>query len=177
PAPTGGLLTPATPGHSPRVAPPYDPARARALLAETGRGALEEIELAHFAQEEETAVMIAAQLEKVGLRVQRVPTGSHAEHVAAVKRSPAYIWRIFPDWPGDPAGGFLEPMFHSNTDNGLYRDGRLEQLLERALAVRDRDERLRLCREFERIWIGEQAAPLPLSYVRRLLWRPPRLTP
>lgn len=58
----------------------------------------------------------------------------------------------------------------------LYRDQRLEQLLARAIAVRDQDERLRTCREFERIWIGEEAAVVPLTYNDHTLWRRPWVT-
>ena len=35
--------------------------------------------------------------------------------------------------------------------------------------MRDEDERLRAYRTFERLWIGEQAAVLPLAYVDSLL--------
>ena len=44
-----------------------------------------------------------------------------------------------------------------------------------AALLHDKDERLRLYREFERIWIGEQAAVVPLIYNDRLLWRRPWL--
>ena len=46
----------------------------------------------------------------------------------------------------------------------LYRDEQLERLLARAASLRDQDERLRIYREFERIWIGEQAAVVPIAY-------------
>ena len=50
-ATTGGLLPPAMPGHSHRVAPPFDPDRARALLVEAGHPEgrrVGEIVLAHW---------------------------------------------------------------------------------------------------------------------------------
>ncbi|MBA3366143.1 MAG: hypothetical protein H0U03_10235, partial [Actinobacteria bacterium] len=53
---------------------------------------------------------------------------------------------------------------------------RLEQLLAQATAARDQGERLRLCREFERIWIGEQAAVVPLAYADCQLWLRPWVT-
>jgi hypothetical protein len=49
-------------------------------------------------------------------------------------------------------------------------------LIARALAAQDLDERLRLGREFERVWIGEQAAVVPLAYNDRLLWRRPSVS-
>jgi ABC-type transport system substrate-binding protein len=177
PATTGGILPPAMPGHSPRVAPVFDRDRARALLSEAGhpdgRG-LGEIVLTHWGVGEEAASDIAAQLAAVGVRVRRLPANSFADLQAAIKeRAHAYIWSWDYEYP-DPGGGFLEPLLRWGT--WLYRDERLEQLLARAASLRDRDERLRTYREFERIWIGEQAAVIPLAYNDRLLWRRPWVT-
>ena len=79
PAATGGLLPPAIPGHSARVAPAFDPDRARALLSEAGHPngqGLGEIVLAHFTIQEEMASVIAAQLAAVGVPVRRLPADS-----------------------------------------------------------------------------------------------------
>ena len=40
----------------------------------------------------------------------------------------------------------------------------------------DRDERLRLYREFERLWIGQRVAVVPLAYSRQLMLRRPEIT-
>jgi ABC-type transport system substrate-binding protein/class 3 adenylate cyclase len=176
-ATTGGLLPPAMPGHSHRVAPAFDPDRARALLSEAGhpdgRG-LGEIVLAHLAIWEEAASDVAAQLAAVGVRVRRLPADYVVDLEASVKeRAHAYIWAIGYEFP-DPGGGFLEPLLRWGP--WLYRNERLEQLLARAASLRDQDERLRTCREFERIWIGEQAAVVPLAYEDSRLWRRPWVT-
>jgi ABC-type transport system substrate-binding protein len=176
-AATGGMLPPAMPGHSHRIAPAFDPDRARALLSEAGhpggRG-LGEIVLAHFRIEEETACVIASQLAAVGVRVRSLPANSYDSLLAAIKeRAHAYVWAHDYKFP-DPGGGFLEPFLRWGP--WLYRDDRLEQLLNRATAVRDQGERLRTCREFERIWIGEQTAVVPLAYNNRKLWRRPWVT-
>jgi ABC-type transport system substrate-binding protein len=165
------------PGHSPRVAPTFDPERARALLSDAGYPdgrALGEIELAHFGIWEEAASVVAAQLAAVGVRVRRLPADSNAELAATIRgRAHAYIWACGYEFP-DPGGGFLEPLLRWNP--WLYRDERLEQLLIEATTVRAQDERLRAAREFERIWIGEQAAVVPLAYNDRKLWRRPWMT-
>ena len=174
---TGGLLAPAMPGHSHRVAPAFDPDRARNLLSEAGypdghaRG---EIVLAHWASEEEVASGIAAELAAVGFHVRRLPADSFAELEAAIReRAHIYLWAWAYAIP-DPGPGFLEPLLRWG--QWLYRDEQLEHLLARAGSLHDQDERLRTYREFERIWIGEQGAVVPIRYTDRQLWRRPWVT-
>ena len=85
----------------------------------------------------------------------------------------AWLWAWGADLP-DPGGGSLEPILRS--EPWLYRDERLEQLLARAARLRDQDERLRIYREFERSWIGEYAAVVPLAYGDSYFWRRPWVT-
>ena len=80
---------------------------------------------------------------------------------------------------GSPAGtrtipdpdGFYLGLFELGLP--LYRDEETDAVLAQARASRDRDERLRLYREFERIWIGQRAALVPISYARQLVLRRP----
>ncbi len=72
-ATTGGVVPPTTPGHSYRVTPAYDPARARALLSEAGHPdghGLGEIVLACLDLWENAAADVAVQLERIGVRVR-----------------------------------------------------------------------------------------------------------
>jgi ABC-type transport system substrate-binding protein/class 3 adenylate cyclase len=179
PAATGGWLPPAMPGHSHRVAPEFDPDRARALLREAGYvdgGAVGELVLAYMDLWEEGSCDLAAQLEAVGVRVRHVRTVSDPELAAVVEEGAhhCFVWgnsAFYPD-PGvlcDPNDPYWR-RFHFYFDQGL------EQLLTRAASLRDQDERLRIYREFERIWIGEQAAVVPLAYGDRFLCRRPWVT-
>ena len=172
PAASGGFIPPAMPGHSHRVAPVFDPERARALLREAGAGRLE-LQLACLDLWQETALEIASQLEPVGIRVRVLVAASDSELTDAVEGlAHLFVWAWSADVP-DPGGGLLEPILDAGV---LYRDGEIDELLARARSLRDRDERLRTYRELERVWIGERAALVPLAYTDRLLWRRPWVT-
>jgi ABC-type transport system substrate-binding protein len=177
PALTGGLLPPAMPAHSARVAAPFDPQRARALLAEArspDRRGPDEIVLAHYGIWDQAGSEIAANLAEVGFRVRRAPAYSSDDLAAAARGSAhAYIWSWDYDVP-DPGRGFLEPLLGWAT--WLYRDEQLDRLLARAASLREPDARLAAYREFERIWVGEQAAVVPLVYNDHILWRRPWVT-
>ena len=176
-AEAGGLLPPTMPGHTHRVAPAFDLDRARALLGEAGYAdgrALGEIVLACLDLWEDAASDVAAQLAAVGVRARLVVAASDPDLAAAIEeRAHACVWAWIADYP-DPGGGVLNPILHAYPS--LYRDEQLEELLARAVSLRDQDERLRTYREYERIWIGEQAAVVPLAYADRRVWRRPWVT-
>jgi ABC-type transport system substrate-binding protein/class 3 adenylate cyclase len=175
PADTGGLLPPAIPGHSPRAAPAYDPERARALLEAAGHAGgrgLAEVALAHLPGSRTDAAVLAAHLETVGFRVRLLAAEDVVEFTTAIRKgvhahASAAVGLDSPD----PVRGFLRQA--ARDEPTVYWDGRLDELLARALTTRDQDERLRLCREIERIWIGELAAVVPLSYEDAKVFRRP----
>ena len=178
-AATGGLLPPTMPGHSHRVAPAFDPDRARALLSEAGYPdghGLGEIVLAHFKH-------LGGRWRRTSppnsrpsaFRVRRLPADSVAALEAAIEEPPTRTSGPWTPTLPDPGRGFLQPLLRWVPH--FYRDEQTRASCspERP-PLRDQDERLRACREFERIWIGEQAAVVPLVYKDRLLWRRPWLT-
>jgi ABC-type transport system substrate-binding protein/class 3 adenylate cyclase len=172
----GGLLPPTMPGHSYRVAPVFDPDRARVLLREAGYaegGALSEIVLAFIDLFPGFASDVAAQLAAIGVRARLLPAASDPDlEIAIEKHAHAYVWGWIAESPD--AGRFLHGVLGFN--RWLYRDQQLEALLTRAAAPGDQDERVRTCREFERIWIGEQAALVPIAYGDHEFWRRPWVT-
>ncbi len=174
---TGGLVPPTIPGHSHRVAPASDPDRARALLGEAGYAdgrALGEIVLACLDLWEDAASDVAAQLAVIGVRARLLSLASDVQLAAAIEEhAHAFLWAWIGEYR-DAGGGFLDLVLRS--EPCLYRDEELEELMARAASLRDQDERLRMYRDFERIWIGEQAAVVPIAYGDRLLWRRPWVT-
>ena len=153
------------PAHSRRVGPEHDPALGRRLLAEAGYpngDGLPELTLAYFLGEpwEPMRDVLVAQLGEVGARVR-------VERFTVSTGPPAGAHLVWHGWQADhpdPAA-----MFDVAREQGLYWSGELEALVERAPLSRDRDERIRLYREVERLWIAEGAALVPLYYIRTVV--------
>ena len=120
----------------------------------------------------DAAGAIASQLSALGAPVQLMTRHSDQELQAAIEHAHAFVWAWGPDLP-DPGGGVLEAIVG---DLPVHRDDELDRLLDRAAALRDQDERLRLYREYERGWIGEQAAVVPFAYADSTLSRRPWVT-
>jgi ABC-type transport system substrate-binding protein/class 3 adenylate cyclase len=165
PVERGGAIPPVMPGHGDAVALHYDVERARELLAEAGYPGgegLPEIVVASLPSAPSAA--LSRQFAEVGVRM-RVDTSDRWHRIAGDVHMWLATWHA--DYP-DPDGfylGFLQ------LDLPLYRDEETDAVLARARASRDRDDRLRLYREFEKLWIGRRAALVPLSYSRQLVLR------
>ena len=162
----GGAIPPVMPGHGEAPGVPFDREAARALLAEAGfAGGAGLPELVISSAPWSPAAALAAQFAEVGVRSR----SEQGKHFSIDPHVHAWFAGWHADYP-DPDGfyrGLLE------LDLPLHRDEESDGVLELARACRDRDERLRLYRTFERLWIGERAALVPLSYSRQLLLRRP----
>jgi ABC-type transport system substrate-binding protein len=158
------------PGHSYRVAPGYDPERARELLAEAGyfQRPRDPVVIAEIESTAPLGSDLVTQLDEVGVsaELRDVPRAeiSHLDEMAD-----AWLTGWIADYP-DPNGmlGAFVSFYR-----GLHRDRSVEQLLERARSLPHRDERLELYREAERSWLGEQVALVPLAHSRQLSVRRP----
>jgi ABC-type transport system substrate-binding protein len=104
---------------------------------------------------------LAEQLAAIGLRstVRSVPYGEMA--TAEVETAEAWVWAWVADYP-DPAG--MMTLFELL--GSLPRDDEIGRLLHDARSIRDRDERLRLYREADRLLVAERVVIVPLAYGR-----------
>jgi len=165
----GGAIPPVIPGHSDGAGLPYDVDMARTLLAEAGFPGGEGLpELVVDARPWSPAAALAEQLAEIGVRTR---FESHGKHFGVAQETHAWFAGWHADYP-DPDGFYLGLL---ELGLPLYRDEETDAVLARARVSRDRDERLRLYREFERTWIGLRAALVPISYSRQLVLRRPNV--
>jgi ABC-type transport system substrate-binding protein/class 3 adenylate cyclase len=166
---TGGAIPPVMPGHSDNAGLPYDVERARALLAEAGFPGGEGLpELIVDAKPWSPTAELAAQLAAIGVRARFVERTDHYD-LGVAGETHAWLSGWHADYP-DPDGFYLG-LFERPLP--FYRDDETDAALALARGSRDRDERLRLYREFERLWIGERAAIVPIAYQRQVVLRRP----
>ena len=108
------------------------------------------------------------QLAAIGVRARFETRDKHL-----LVPSETHVW--FAGWHADypDPDGFYLGLFEQGLP--LYRDDVTDAALAQARVSRDRDRRLRLYREFERLWIGERAAIVPISYPRQIVLRRPNV--
>ena len=182
PAERGGTIPPGMPGHSDSVAPAYDPDTARRLLAEAGYPKGEGLpEIVLVSSQGRGASGLVEQLAAIGVRARIVdwtPTSDtprrpsrHRRGFNVAARTHGWLGSWQADYP-DPDGLFLGLL---HWDMPMLRDEESMAVAEHARASRNRDERLRLYREFERLWIGQKASLVPLAYERQTILRRPHV--
>ncbi|MDP8905047.1 MAG: ABC transporter substrate-binding protein [Chloroflexota bacterium] len=170
----GGLVPPALHGHTPDIAPRFDPELARQLLARTGEAP--EIEMLSVTGSYQPALAkILAQTWRsvLDLSVQLVET-SREEYREALRIAgrppdidmPVILGGWFPGYP-DPEY-FLRLLLHSAAkDNvGRYANPEFDSLIERARLERDVRQRLELFHQADRLAVAEETAVIPLAYGR-----------
>jgi len=161
----GGFVPPGIPGHTPGTGLPYDPAQARALLAEAGYPwgqGFPAVEAWMPVGEEREALELQSQWrETLGVDVPWRATDV-ATLVERLSTDPPQI--CMTEWSADypDPRNFLEEAIHVRT---AWRNDRYDQLLRQARRLGDQAERMRLYRQAESLLI-EEAAVLPLFYDR-----------
>jgi oligopeptide transport system substrate-binding protein len=164
----GGFLPPAMPGHSHDLAPLHDLDLARRLLAEAGypdgRG-LPELRLVH-ADAGFSAEMLrdfeqqwAGQWRDLGVRLQQVPARFDDFRTEVEKPGSIANWGWSSDYP-DPEGMLSTYL----AAQAVVAPDEVSTLVARARASQDRDARLELFREADRMLVAEQTWIVPVIY-------------
>lgn len=172
--PAHGILPPGMPGRDEQLPPyPYDPARARALLAEAGYPDGFDVEYVTLPDDEprKLAASLQADLAKIGVRV-KIKVLSFAAYLSSVntKDGPPFSFTSWAmDYP-DPTS-FIDLRFHSRNiaDQGALNDSyfsdlTVDALIDRARAEPDAEERAAMYRRLERLLYD--AVPWIWSYHR-----------
>ncbi len=168
----GGALPPAMPGHSARAGAEYDVELARRLLAEAGYPdgqGLPELEIVATRAHARLDALVE-QWAAIGARVRVREGGKPICLEDLDEGSDLWLTGWTADFP-DPEGMFVGLYSHGTWP--FYRDDALDELLDRARALQDQPERMRLYHEFDRVWVRERAALIPVAYGRAVqLHRP-----
>ena len=163
-AATGGFVPQGMPGHTPGIALPYDPQRARQLLAEAGYpdgdGFPRQQLLIWPRRDEETRYMMARWREALGVELTVTRILAWGDYLDAVDGDPPPLYYMgwVPDYP-DPDTYLRVPIRHQSK----WRHPTYSELIDRALEVTDQRQRMRLYSEADRLLVQE-AAIVPLSY-------------
>jgi oligopeptide transport system substrate-binding protein len=173
--PAKGLVPPGMPGYANDVTGyPYDPERARTLLAEAGQGAGFTTEL--WTQSSDLDVKIGQKVQRdlaavgVTMDMKQVTWSTFLEAIRQPRRVPIYDLGWSADFP-DPSN-FLDVLFHSSrwdaNNHSFYANPEFDRLLDEARPIADRERRMALYRQAEHILVDD--APIiflyhPISYV------------
>lgn len=157
---TGGLVPPLLQGHTPDIAPVFDPEFARRLLAASGFTGELRLGVPTDRSHAPAVLAIAEMWERtLGITVERV---------AESDRPMIWVTGWSPGYP-DPEY-FLRLLLHSEAqDNfGFYAHGPYDDLVERARAETDGRARLELFHAADRMAVAEEVAAIPIAYFRNV---------
>lgn len=160
-----GAISPRTFGADPALKPyAYDPEKAKKLLAEAGYPEGFEARLAYptyMSQIQEQAEAIASDLGKVGVRVKLEPF----ERAVMWERYKGRQHQMFIYWWDDAPepDRYVYSLFHSKSRDYYYKNPTLDDLLDKARTIMDRDARAKAYQEIDRLIYDE--APWIFLYV------------
>ncbi len=159
---------------------PYDPARARALLAEAGHANGFALPLTarqgRYLKDREVMEACFGYLSRVGIRVEARYLEQSVWAQVSERRGREGL--IFGGWSGMDADLVWYPLLYTGQFQSYYSNPQLDALLDRGRSSVDQDERLRIYRQAAEI-IKDDAPLLPLfqppliyGLNARLNWRP-----
>jgi ABC-type oligopeptide transport system substrate-binding subunit/DNA-binding SARP family transcriptional activator len=160
---SGGLIPPGITGHSPYIALPFDPPRARDLLADSGYPEGRGFPVVEAWGWEWSAFMhecLAAQWQKnLGINIEwKVFNYREMNDKSKDIRLDLYSISFFPDYP-DP-----DSLLRVNVQSTFgWGNPRYDELVEQARRSQDHAQRMQLYQQAEEILV-EDAAVVPLFY-------------
>lgn len=160
----GGFVPPGIPGHSPELALPYDPERARDLLREAGYADGAAISpLRYFAQPGQQIVpqvLIAGWQAVLGIEFI-LEQRTMAEIIDLMGSDPPHLFSMtwLGDYP-DPHNFLAQGWAHSD----LWQDEAYWAKIKQAACTLDVRQRMDLYHELDRQLVAEEALCIPLSY-------------
>jgi len=160
-----GPISPRTFGANPNLKPyPYDPEKAKELLAEAGYPNGFEARLAYptyMSQIQEQAEAIAADLAKVGIQVKLEPF----ERAVMWERYKGRQHQMYIYWWDDAPepDRYMYSLFHSQSRDYYYKNPTVDVLLDLGRTIMNRDDRAKVYHEIDRILYED--APWVYLYV------------
>src|SRR5262245_35589108 len=132
--------------------PPYDPERAKRLLAETGHARGFEVKVNPYVQlvaQDGPDVMEAVALdwEKIGIGVKRIPEATTSFGPKMRQRKSDKRFSVYGGPPYDEPVAGWERVIHSKAAFNLLIDGAYDEEIDAAMREFDGDKRLRLTRD------------------------------
>ena len=174
-----GAIPPGLPGSDPDRPPyPYDPRKARRLLAEAGFSDGLRMEIWTMQSPEVTRILEAVQayLADVGIRAEIISRDWSLLKQAINQGQPdAYYMTWLADYPDGE--NFLYPTFHSSNWGGggnraRYRNEKIDELIEQARSMLDDEARADLYRRIDEV-VHREAAWIYLWYPKVFVVRQP----
>ena len=160
-----GAFSPRTFGHDPALKPyAYDPARAKALLAEAGYPSGFALRLTYptyIPQIQEQTEAIASDLAKVGIKVTLEPLERAVmwDNYKAGKNQMFIYW-----WDDAPEPDrYIYPLLNSKSRDYYYKNPKVDDLLDRARTIMVRSEREKVYHAADRMIMED--APWGFLYV------------
>jgi ABC-type oligopeptide transport system substrate-binding subunit/class 3 adenylate cyclase len=171
---TGGLVPPSLQGHTPDIAPRFDPDRAREHLRSAantdsiGIAALDDWHWIAEAVADSWRSVLGIEVELTTWSVGQAATGLDVRALA-----PIVLAGWLPGYP-DPEY-FLRLLLHSDalTNEGGFSYPPFDELIERARQERSDRARLELFHEADRMAVVDRVALIPLGYGRAMAYVKP----
>ncbi len=167
----GGLFSPLSPYYQDGLGYPFDPAKAKQLLAEAGleKGFDVSFWSADFTPYKEMAETVTQDLKQIGITVDP-KIEIREQWLADIVKNPPGItnneWELpYPHGSYVMDGAFTEAAIKAGCCNfSEYRSKKFDGLAKQAHLTTDRNEQIRLYKEMDKIAIRDEALWVPLIY-------------